>query len=144
MTNVIIVVDDQCPPLDVGNGQASYSKPRREGRYDFGTVATITCHDGFEMFGPRVIECTNSPSFSQVGFVWSPSGSTSCERGNESLFSKNKFGEYKLFMEPLILLYWSSDDISSWFHQIHSLHLCFCWYKHDVKVDIGTAMTNQT
>ena len=54
-----------CPPYNVLHGSVHYNQPSNNGRYNFGTVVSLTCDPGFRVTASgAIIQC-------QIAEIWS-------------------------------------------------------------------------
>ena len=81
---LILLVDCQCPELNVVNEEVRYT----DGCCGIGAVASITCDDGFQLIGDTLTLFANAiglqcgyNSFHNM-FVWAPAGDVYCGQGN--------------------------------------------------------------
>ena len=62
---------ETCPPYNLSNGNVTYSREARDGRYSPGTVVRPVCDEGFVSEG-NIIKASPSSQQCDAGGNWAP------------------------------------------------------------------------
>ena len=72
-----------CEALSLTNGQISYDRSPKNGRYPAETVASFSCNDRYSQFGPSSRNCRTSGAWN--------SQTTTCESNKINMFKFLQF-----------------------------------------------------